>query len=475
MAKLIDWYKSTRSYLAKDIRVFSGSDVVEQSKMPFLANWMHAAKLGMPRLINVPELRQYAKAPWVQMVTGAITKQVMNTEWDVVPQDEEQDSIEQHESDIEKVKQFLNFPNQNGDAFWDIWKPFLRDVLELDAGVIYKAKSNSGELKQMFAYDGGRFLININEHGLIGYNEKGENVNPDGSPVPAYYQYSFRQVAAAPVPFEKNELIYGAMNVNAELAPYGWSPLQSIVQEVELMIQSTRFNKDRFSNSNIPDGIVSVPMDREQMTAFKNAWDMEIKGRAHKLLFHNSEASFTPLSMNNKEMEWLEGQKWYFHTIFAAYGLSPQEVGYYENSNKSTGESQERITIKNAIKPYLTLIESKINREIIPELIGHDNIRFKWFPKDDAAEKIEHEQMMAKLAANVLTINEVRAVEGLEDVEWGDAPMMMSMQQNALDSANAEDDEDPKKEDRDKDKNQIEESKKLYNQLFKGFMNNGKQ
>ena len=135
--------------------------------------------------------------------------------------------------------------------------------------------------------------------------------------------------------------------------------------------------------------------------------------------------------------EWLDGQKWYHHAIFAAYGVSPQEVGFYENSNKATGESQERITVKNAVKPYLKLIEDKINREIIPELVGHDEVKFKWFPKDDTAEKVKHEQMMAKLNANVYTINEVRAKEGLDPVEWGEQPMAMTFREQAMqDSSN---------------------------------------
>lgn len=472
---LLDKFKEVRSLLAKEIRPFGAGDVAPMNKLPFLANWMYAAKLGMPRQINIVELRQYAKSAWVQMVIMSITKQIMTTDWDIMVEDEDEDLQLKFKDDVARVKTFLNQPNRNGDAFWDVWIPFLRDVLEIDSGVIYKGRNARGELVELFAYDGARFLVNINEHGVIGSET-------DGSPAPGYFQYSFRQISNAPIPFDKNEIIYGRMNTNTELFPYGWSPLQSVQQEVELMIQSTRFNKERFKNSAVPDGIVSVPMNEEQMTAFKNAWETQVKGRPHKLLFHNADATFTPLAMTNKDMEWLEGQKWYFHMVFAAYGLSPQEAGFFENSNRSTGESQERITIKNAIKPYLDLIAAKINREIIPDFLGHDEVKFKWFLKDDAAEKIEHEQIMAKLNASVLTINEVRAMEGLDPVEWGDEPIAMGMQQQFMDGQEQSDDEDDnpkdrddKKEERDDNKEDADEARKLYNKLFKGFMVNGKQ
>lgn len=479
MASIIEWYKKTKSYLAKDIRTFGGGELSDTSKMPFLANWMFAAKLGMPRQLNLVELRQYAKSAWVQMVVNAICKQIMTTEWNIIVKDENEENAEKFEQQISDAKTFLEQPNRNGDSFWDVWIPFLRDVLEIDAGVVYKGRNVAGKLVELFPYDGGRFLINVNEHGIIGEDS-------DGTEMPGYYQYSFRQPMSAPVPFLKNELIYRKMNTNTEVFPYGFSPLQGVQQEVELMIQSTRFNKERFSNSAVPDGIVSVPMASEQMNAFKSAWENEVKGRPHKLVFHNSDAAFTPLAMTNKDMEWLEGQKWYFHLVFAAFGLSPQEVGFYENSNRSTGESQERTTVKNAIKPYLTLIENAINREILPELLGTDELCFAWFTKDDAAEKIEHEQMMAKLNANVLTINEVRAEEGLDPVTWGHEPMAMMMQQQMLDSEGEGDDEEedekkenPKDKDRDKKKEENDkekdEAKKLYQKLFKGFMVNGKQ
>ena len=402
--------------LQKEYRVFSSDQRANKENRPTIVNWFMSANLGIPRGINVLETRQYAKSAWVQMATNAITKQIMVTDWAIVPVDEEDvNNVEPYKADIEKATQFLESPNQRGNTFWEVWIPYLRDILEIDAGVIYKGRNGRGELVEIYSYDGGRFLADMDEFGDIR----------------GYYQYSMRFPSNAPKFFKKNDIIYGVMNTNNELYPYGWAPLQSIQQEVELLIQSTRFNKDFFANNAIPDGMLTVPMKYEQMQRYKQSWEKEVKGRAHKLLFHNVEgASFTPFNMTNKDMEWLEGQKWYFHLVFGAYGVSPQEVGFYENSNKSTGESQERITIKNAIKPYLVHIDAKINREILPELLGPEcKVKFKWFLTDSAQEKVEHDQAIQKLNSNVYTINEVRAKEGLSPVEWGDEPMSMFMQE----------------------------------------------
>lgn len=401
--------KSVNDFLKREVRLFNGSDIgiAPKASLPFAPNWFWTAELGIPRGVNIIELRQYSKSAWVQMVHNAIKKQLMTTEWAIVPKDETVD-LETYVADIDKGTFFLNHPNSNGETFWELWSPFTNDVLEIDAGVIFKGRNVAGEMVELISFDGASFLIDMDEHKRIN----------------RYLQYSFKHFGAKPLPFETGDIIYGAMNRKNEHYPYGWSPLMSVVQEVELMIQSTRYNKDFFQNNAIPDGIMGLDTDDDGLERWKNYWRNEMQGRPHKLAFHNIKGmQFEQLKMSNKDMDWLEGQKWYFHVVFGIYGLSPQEVGFYEDSNRSTSESQERITIKQAIKPYLELIASKINREIMPELFKHDDLRFEWKLVDDAAEKIKHQQQMERLDRNVITINEVRAEEGLPPVDWGDQPV----------------------------------------------------
>ena len=421
----------------KEVRLFTSQNTTTPANMPFLHTWFWTASLGMPRRANISELRQYAKSVWIQMVINAIKKQVMICDWDIVLSDEEDET--DYSEDIEKVKTLLMFPNKNKDTFGDLWARYLHDLLEIDAGVIFKGKNGAGELVELYSYDGSRFLYDIDDHGRT----------------QGYYQYSYKFPKNKPLYFKPEEIVYGKLGHNNEYYPYGWSPLQSITQEIEVMIQATRYNKEFFQNNAVPDVFVNIKMEQDELERFKTYWDQQVKGKPHKMAFTNAEEiDVKPLSISNKDMEWLKGQEWYHHAIFAAYGLSPQEVGYYDGSSRATGESQERITIKNAIKPYLTHIADKINREIVPDIIGHDKVRFEWFTKDDAAEKIEHDQTMAKLNANVITINEVRAMEGLDPVEWGDQPMTMVMQDRMIEAGGFDNNDDKDKpKDRETERN----------------------
>lgn len=440
----------------KEIRMFNiASDIGVSNKLPHVP-WFFNAQLGIPRNVNILEIRQYAKSAWVQMVCNAITKQLMTTEWKIVPVDEKED-VSLYKEQIEKIETFLKFPNRNKDTFWDVWGAWLRDVLEIDAGVIYKARNVKGELVELFNYDASRFLIKLDAegHGII----------------EGYYQYSFTNFQSQPMFFENNEIIYGRVNRIPEFFPYGFSPLQSIQQEVEVMIQSTRYNKEFFKNNAMPDGIVGVDMDEDNLTRFKSYWEQTVMGKPHKLMFHNAkDMNFVNLKTSNRDMEWLDGQKWFFHTVFGAYGLSPAEVGFYDDVNRASQEGQERTTIKNAIKPYLKLIDDKINREVLPEFEEGGLFKFKWFLHDSEAEKTKHDQMMSKLSANVYTINEVRAMEGKEPVEWGDKPFSMAMQDRFIANGGSERFEGkrevfgnkPKDKEEEDKKEEPEEKKKSY-------------
>ena len=81
---------------------------------------------------------------------------------------------------------------------------------------------------------------------------------------------------------------------------------------------------------------------------------------------------------------------------------------------------------------------------------------------------------MAKLNANVLTINEVRAEEGLEPVDWGDQPMQFAAQDRMMEMGGgpfADDDDRDNPKDRDKKKEEVEQDKDNQKKNSKSFIN----
>jgi len=241
-----------------------------------------------------------------------------------------------------------------------------------------------------------------------------------------FWQYSFKHPRQNPTRFETEEIEYIMMGAKS-YDVYGFAPTQSIQQVVELLIQGTRYNKDLYTNNAVPDVLISLPkLPPAELKRLKRTWNDQYKGKPHQVGFINWLVDkIQKLNESNRDLEWLEGQQWYFKIVFGAYHVSPDEAGFFENSNKSNDEGQEKVTVRNALKPYLQKIETVHTRKTISEILGREDhgLKFKFFPKDHAIEKIEFDQDMQELDRGAMTINEFRKKKGKEPVEWGDDPL----------------------------------------------------
>jgi len=425
-----------------------------KNRLPITPDWFLNPIFGQPRGVNFYELRQYASAPWVQMVIQTIKKEITNISTDLVNVDEDDET--KYDKEIKIIEEFFDSINSNDEQLTDMMAAAIDDVAKIDSGVWVKVFSEDSFHKQQ---------VNIvNELGDITGQEVTTVLKPfgqrtltqlwyaDGASftkqvdpyrrLQAYFQYSYKKPMQKPKQFFPEEIAWMQLNKRTE-SIYGFSPLQSAQQIVELMIQSTRWNKDYFKNNAVPDGIIGlVNSNPDSFNAFSKRWKKEVQGKAHKLMFHNTEVNFQPLTGVAKDMEWLEGQKWFMHMIFAVYGVSPQEAGFHENTNNGNTSGQERVTVRNAIKPYLTMFERVINRQIIPELLQdkHPKIKFKFSPEDHDQEKILFENSMKEIQAGTLTVNEYRRQRGRDSVEWGDTPVSMQFGDNADDDESIDND-----------------------------------
>ena len=383
----------------------------------------------------------FAKSPWIQTCINTIKKEVEQVPYEIVlaDEDDDEDSIANHQDDVDKITDFFDHANSNNETIKDLMNPIIGDLGEIDAGAWIKVYSSDSYILENVEVQDEHGRILGQEPRLVlkpfGQRELVQLWYADGATflqyidvfrrIKGWYQYTFKHPRTSPIFFDINEVVYFMLN-RRSYTLYGFSPTQAAQQEVELMMQSTRYNKDRFIKNMIPDAIMTLEdADEESLEQAEGKWAEKVQNKPHKLLFINAKGQLNVLNQTNNDMQWLEGQKWYFHIIFAQFGMSPAEVGFHEDVNRSTQEGQERVTVKNAIKPYLNKFQNKINNEIIPELLQQEKpkVKFKFFPKDHAEEQIEFEQDMKELDSQTLTVNEFRRKRGREDVSWGDEPV----------------------------------------------------
>jgi SPP1 gp7 family putative phage head morphogenesis protein len=376
---------------------------------------------GQPRRVDTNELRQFSQTFWVNACVKTIIDEISSLDWDIVPK--EGYEYEWVEEGITKVKEFLKKPNNNGESFQHILRATIKDILELDAGIIVKVfdigsynfdeiepKSGAPMLKPMgertmteiYSRDGASFLKEIDKFGF----EKG------------FWQYSF-QIPAHPMWFNKDEIVY-LMEQPRSMSPYGYARTQAILDIIKSLHYSTLYNKRFFEETAIPDGALSLLDTNEtEMKAFMSWWNNEFKAQPHKMAVLNKEMKWQPFAQTQRELEFLATQKQYFNWVISEFGLTPAELGITEDLNKSTSATQAELTKRKGIRPFIKLFEIYMNTGILPEF-PFNGIEFQFIYDDPAEKSSKLDNWKKELDMGLKTVNEVRNELGLDPIEGGD-------------------------------------------------------
>ena len=145
-----------------------------------IPGFLYKPPYGYPRKLNVPHLRDMAKTPYIFSIIKTLSDEAAGTKWSVRVKEDYSDDQEA-QALAQEATLFLSNPNGNDESFEFINKSVIKDVLELDSGVIVKVFNKEGQLSQLFARDAGSFLKNPDIYGYMGARQ--DFINPDGTPM----------------------------------------------------------------------------------------------------------------------------------------------------------------------------------------------------------------------------------------------------------------------------------------------------
>lgn len=398
----------------------------ELIKKAVLTEWFINPTYGQPRYVDIYRLRAFARSEWVAAVTSYLINRIKEIPIEITaknPNKREKPSL-RIQYEIKKGQDLFDNCTPSGQDFKNgVETAFLKDLLELDAGVISKIFSQDsyngnpkdkdslkplGErtLGQFMAIDGGSVLADVTPH-----NE-----------VLGWYQYSYVKPTDKPVWFDRNELCY-SMRYPRSYSPYGWAATQNADAILGSLVNSATWNSNFFSQQGIPRGMISLMnADDKDVKKFQAYWRQKIKGQWYEVPVLNKEAKWVPFSMNAKDMEWLNGQKWYQRMICALFQVSPGEIALDDTSRIAgvAAATTDRIQKKSSITPLLLLIENVLNRGILSEISPRIVARYVPEDPEELRVKTENENRMVELGLK--TINDIRADRGDPPYAWGDLP-----------------------------------------------------
>ena len=428
----------------------------------YIPKFLYKPPFGYPRYVDLPNVRRLASMPYVDMCITTIVDEMSAIEWDIVPR-EGVELTSEIQAQIDHVKSFFENPNSNKESFEEIRRKYIRDILEVDAGVINKIFNLKGEMVEIVARDGSTFTKNpdifgmltdredlIQESNIAQNNKEMRLMEPgwitaaDAREKAAYFQYGWI-TGARPVPFGKKEIVWLERNPRTD-SIYGRSPVEILGNTIQTLIYAIEHNLEYFNDNSIPKGIIGLEgADADEIRAFQSQWKEQQRTKDSagnwKKIFHHvpivgTTPQFTRLQFTNAELELLEGQKWWAKLVWACFGVTSVELGYTEDAKGLANQIvQSNVFKKRAINPLLRLEEYRINHEILPEF-EYPDIEFKFLTFDVDEETKKAQLYQLQLNAGYRSINEVRLDEGLDEVDWGDkqsAEEAMEMQQRYSD------------------------------------------
>ncbi|MFA5406952.1 MAG: phage portal protein [Candidatus Nanoarchaeia archaeon] len=467
---------SSKYEFAGNTKYDTNGKIIEYN-YPSMKPWLFSASYGVPRRVNVESLRDLANTHWVSSIVQAIIKEVRASKSDIVSINGSEVNV--NDEDYLKCLSFKTNPSSNGLTFNDINELMLKDYY--DIGDIFTVKIfgkksyeevsvklpkknykfdelktevepillrksysyfdivkpktvNESELLELRPVDAAEMVANPDEFG---------NFNPD---VPAFFQYNWNHAGDGPKPFFNREVIW-KKNIKSNSELYGWSPVMSLLMVLQTLVNGTRDNKLRFENNSLPDVIIellgaSKPETDEFMNYFRN----NLKGNPHKAVATSVESKVHTLTMSNRDLEWLEGQKFYYWLVMACFGITKEELGMTETSNRSVGNVMSNVVfVRRVIKPAFEVLESIWN-EVFLEITKMPKYILRFTYEDENQKLLKRQNDKMDLEDGVLTVNEVRAERGKEPVVWGDKPLKLQSSPSFLPTFNNQDFKDNSKQ-----------------------------
>jgi len=370
---------------------------------------------GRPRLgIDYAELEEYENNIIIRMIITHIIDSVTQTDFKVVPTDEEDEVSDEVQSQIDEATKFFEAKKWM-ESWHNTLRRMLPDLLLYDCGVLIKVfgkecyeedgllkENNTTPPLELQSRDGRSFLADCDQFGRIS----------------KWYQYSFMNIQSRPIPFAADEIVY-IMGRPQSRSVYGIAALTIVKDVVDYLTSSISANRAFWEKGFFIGGQVDHPdiVDPDELKARAQMYKEQLQGSENynTWLVTAGGTKVTPLQFTNQQNQWLEASEYFQKLVFALFKISPSQLGFTEQTNRATAIVQSENYKQEGVRTVLTLLENYINRHIVWQYFGED-IEFKF---DDSLDLTDEKQRAdidhTQLTDGTIVINEIRSRDGKEE------------------------------------------------------------
>jgi len=389
--------------------------------------------------------------------------QITQLEWMVTTVDEIEDE-KGHEANIKKVTDWLHQPMGHKTRFREMMNTIIDDLLTIDATCFEYHKKRGGEFIDLVSVDPTTIVLRVTEHGAT----------PE-PPEVAYAQFIEGQKVAG---FTTDELLYDMMRTRS-MTPYGLSPIESLIVQIESALRGSLYNLDHFREGNVPTGFINLSEElaatKDQVEEWQMWFDSILAGdmrKVHRLKILPGESKYTP-TQKLEDMAFERFEMWLLQQTCAVFDVPPRDIGITLFVNKASDESQKKLSREKGLLPLAHFIKELLD-EVIHTQMGLEKLQFEWTNLNpvDRLEEIEIQDKEIRLGK--LSVDEARINDGLEPIGLGHyiqtkgGPVLVEdfLAGEKVDEGKKEEDQG-KKEEEDKEKAMLVDLRKWRNCLYK--------
>ena len=265
--------------------------------------------------------------------------------------------------DIAKAEAFMASPDRRQPM--RLWlAEWLQDVLRYDAGALYVRRNEAGEPVALEVVDGTTIIPLIDFYGRVASDENDATADPEGyeegTVVPAFMQI----IEGLPWDWlAYDDLLYLPWNPLPN-SQYGLSPLEAVLLSANTDLRFQWHFLQYFSEGTLPAGLMEAPPDQsdpDSLREWQETWDAIMMGDQSKLRqirWVPAGSKWTPTKNSDFDDKF---PLYLMRRVAAAYGVTPNDLGFTENVNRATGDTQVDVQFRVGVIPLLRYVEDVIN------------------------------------------------------------------------------------------------------------------
>ncbi len=223
------------------------------------------------------------------------------------------------------------------------------DVWRYDAGMIYRERDRAGNVKALRVPDGTLFAPMLEYYGDV----------PSGD-APAYMQF------IEGIPWDwlrRTDVIYTPFWPQST-SPYGTPPLETVLINANTDMRLQLYFLQFFTSGQVPEAFAIAPEDQSDPTSLGewqeayNTWTQGDQRERWGLRWLPSGTTIVPY----KPQEFTPDVAEYaMRRTVAAFGMVPHDLGFTDDVNRATGDTQMDVQFRIATLPLVGYYEDILN------------------------------------------------------------------------------------------------------------------